>query len=100
VRGATAGDEVRYELRASAGAPALARPALRSSGAVSVVQVAKFIAAQLGMGAGTVEVSCAGEPLPGAVTVGLLVRDVWPREDGHLVLEYRFVSEGCRTGLL
>mgnify|MGYP003476556877 CR=1 FL=1 len=91
VRAPTAFDEVRYELRPSVGAPMLERPALRSSGHVTVVQLAKFIRGQLGAKESMdVIISCAGEEISDTMTLNLLVSEVWPKDDGHLILDYRF----------
>jgi hypothetical protein len=96
VRGPTAGDEVRYELLPVAGAPVLSRPALRSSGFVTVVQLAKFIRGQLGIGEGLgVVITCAGEEVSEAMTLHLLVNEVWPKRDGHLVLNYYCSGSGA-----
>jgi hypothetical protein len=88
VRAPTAFDEVRYELRPAVGAPMLERPALRSSGHVTVVQLAKFIRGQLGARESII-ISCAGEEISDTMTLNLLVSEVWPKEDGHLILDYR-----------
>jgi hypothetical protein len=91
VRAPTAFDEVRYELRPVLGAPLLERPALRSSGQVTVVQLSKFIRGQLGAReSADVIISCAGEELSDTMTLNLLVSEVWPKDDGHLILDYRF----------
>jgi hypothetical protein len=95
VRGPTVADEVRYELVPVAGAPLLSRPALRSSGFVTVVQLAKFIRGQLGLVEGMpIVITCAGEEVSEAMTLHLLVSEVWPKGDGHLVLNYRYTGDG------
>lgn len=89
VRAPTAYDEVRCELRPSLGAPKLRRPALRSSGQLTVQHVAKFVRMQLALDAATnVSISCAGEDLNPSTTLRLIVRRVWPESEGHLVLHY------------
>lgn len=90
VRGPTAFDQVKYELRACAGSPLLERPALRSSGQVTMVQVMKFIREQLGLVDGTrVVISCAGVDVSDTMTLSLLVDEVWREDNGHLVLNYK-----------
>lgn len=90
IQAPTAFDEVRCELQAASGSPKLRRPALRSSGKLTVYHVLKYIQMQLALDASsTVKVSCAGEELNETMTLNVLIRKVWPASQGHLVLDYR-----------
>jgi len=90
VRGPTAFDEVRYELIPLDGAPKLSRPAMRTSGKVSMALLAKYICSVLGLDASiSVKLCCSGEDLSDAITLNHLVTHVWPESEGHVVLGYR-----------
>lgn len=100
VQAPTAFDEVRCELQAARGAPKLRRPALRSSGKLTVNHVLKYVRMQLALDTNTiVKLSCAGEDLNETMTLNVLVRKVWPVSQGHLVLDYRIERDLQKFGV-
>lgn len=93
VYGPNAYDEVRLELRPIKRTPRLDRPALRTTGRVSVALLSRFLHKTLQLDAADrVILSCAEQDLTDPMTLNQLVNHVWPQSQGHMILDYRVAN--------
>lgn len=94
VHGPTAFDEVRCELRPLGTAPKIQRAALRTTGKLPVTLLVRYIRERLELSpVQRVIIKCCDEELTDAMTLGDLVKYVWPSSEGHLVLDYEIPSD-------